>query len=269
VAALLLGPITGFFLIIIIKTVVLMFLRNLHFKNFYRKKPASANLFFLVMEVWNVALSFGYIVVRIIKILLISLFFVARFDEQLLAPGVGRVAGIELDGFWLCFRKDLLMHEAHRHPYIERLGLLCLLKLNHRERFGARPNACWRLLYVLVSMPWVKKYRVCSNPNTLSKKIGFAFAEPSEEINEHEELISHAVSTSNAVVNESQRITVEYSEESPHLGGEKASNEEHAEERAQNPNSSDVVEACSGLLNLERGESKDQLTKKPSGKIYF
>jgi hypothetical protein len=147
-----LSPIAGFALISVIKILVLFLLRNLFFKNFYRKKPAAANLFFLVMEVWNVALSVGYIIVRVIKIIMISLFYIARFDEPFLAPGVGRIGAVELDGFSLCFRKDLLLHEAHRHPYIEQFGLLCLLKLQHREKFGSRANACWRLLYVLSIM---------------------------------------------------------------------------------------------------------------------
>ena len=52
------------------------------------------------------------------------------------------------------------MHEAHRHPYIESLGLLFLLKLRCDDSFGRRPNGCWRLLFVLILMPWLKKYRV-------------------------------------------------------------------------------------------------------------
>lgn len=80
--------------------------------------------------------------------------------ERILAPGVGRVGPIEADHFPYTFRKDIVMHEAHRHPYIESFGLLCLLKLRARDSFGNRANACWRLLFVLTLMPWLKKYRV-------------------------------------------------------------------------------------------------------------
>jgi hypothetical protein len=52
------------------------------------------------------------------------------------------------------------VQEAHRHVFIERFGLLCLLKLRHKEDFGNRPNACWRLLYTLTLFPWLRKYRV-------------------------------------------------------------------------------------------------------------
>jgi hypothetical protein len=44
--------------------------------------------------------------------------------------------------------------------FIERFGLLCLLKLRHKDNFGNRPNACWRLLYTLTLFPWLRKYRV-------------------------------------------------------------------------------------------------------------
>ena len=77
-----------------------------------------------------------------------------------MAPGVGRLGPIELDSFPYSFRKDLVVHEAHRHPYIESLGLLFLLKLRCDDSFGRRPHGCWRLLFVLVLMPWLKKYRV-------------------------------------------------------------------------------------------------------------
>lgn len=77
-----------------------------------------------------------------------------------MAPGVGRLGPIELDSFPYSFRKDLVVHEAHRHPYIESLGLLFLLKLQCGASFGRRPHGCWRLLFVLTLMPWLKKYRV-------------------------------------------------------------------------------------------------------------
>lgn len=80
--------------------------------------------------------------------------------DRILAPGVGRIGPVELDSFPYSFRKDLVAHEAHRHPYIECFGLLCLLKLRCGDSFGNSPHACWRLLFVLTLMPWLKKYRV-------------------------------------------------------------------------------------------------------------
>lgn len=80
-------------------------------------------------------------------------------DTPLLAPGVGRLVCMELDDFPISFRKELLGHEAHRHPFIERLGLLYMLKLRLGARFGSRAGAGWRILFVVVLMPWMRRYR--------------------------------------------------------------------------------------------------------------
>ena len=92
--------------------------------------------------------------------------FLARVDTPLFAPGIGRVGPIELDSSSTAFRKDLLIHEAHRHPLVERFGLLCLLKLRYGSGFGTRAGSAWRLLYVLTLMPWLRKYRVSNGTMT-------------------------------------------------------------------------------------------------------
>jgi hypothetical protein len=58
------------------------------------------------------------------------------------------------------FRKNLLSTEAHRHPYIELLGLMYLMKLRHKENFGSAAGSAWRLLFVNALMPWLKKNRI-------------------------------------------------------------------------------------------------------------
>ena len=91
---------------------------------------------------------------------------------RFLAPGVGAIGPIQLDPYPFVFRRDLLSHEAHRHPYIELFGLLCLLKLRCGNAFGSRAHASWRLLFVLTLMPWLKQYRVR----------GFNFSERIEQL---------------------------------------------------------------------------------------
>jgi hypothetical protein len=61
-----------------------------------------------------------------------------------LAKGLGRIGPIELDGYPTIHLRELLSHEAHRHPYIELLGYIYLLKLRHSDEFGKTAGTCWR-----------------------------------------------------------------------------------------------------------------------------
>jgi len=67
---------------------------------------------------------------------------------------------LELDGFNTHFVKDLLIHEAHRHPYLDRLAKLYLLQWRHN--FANPACSAWRHVLVLSLFPWVRKYRVHS-----------------------------------------------------------------------------------------------------------
>ena len=65
-----------------------------------------------------------------VKLVVVSILYIAGIDTPFLAPGVGRFWPVGLDSVAISFEIDSLIHEAHRHMPIERLGLLCLIKLH-------------------------------------------------------------------------------------------------------------------------------------------
>lgn len=95
-----------------------------------------------------------------IKLIFTSALFVGRIDTPFLAPGVGRFGALELDNYPHTFLKDILSHEAHRHPYIELMGVMYLMKLRYGENFGRRAGSTWRLIFVCALFPWLNKYRI-------------------------------------------------------------------------------------------------------------
>jgi len=161
---------------------ILFCLRRSWYSAFYRRQPARANCLNMFLACWSLSLSPGIILVRSLKLLVIGIFYMGRIDSPLLAPGVGVFWGkLPMDAYPLTFRKDLLAHEAHRHPYIHRLISLYLLKLRNSETFGTPAGAAWRILFTLVLMPWLRKYRIRSR----SRKDDRYQADPIEsEVNE-------------------------------------------------------------------------------------
>ena len=73
---------------------------------------------------------------------------------------IPQIAGFGFDLVPTSYRKDLLVHDAHRHPFIERLGTMCLMRLVHGKAFSQRAGACWRQIFVLGLCPWLTKNRV-------------------------------------------------------------------------------------------------------------
>jgi hypothetical protein len=133
-----LAIVIGILVISLLRLVILITLRTNFFVGFYRKRPAAANFSILALEWSSFALSTGFIFVRMIKLFFISVFSIGRIDAPLLAPGVGKyrnphcvfmlmhityilpfvgkLGPLELDNYPTIFMRDILAHEAHRHP---------------------------------------------------------------------------------------------------------------------------------------------------------
>ncbi len=95
-----------------------------NFVGFYRKNPLVANISSLCFECWHLALTSSYIIMRIIKLFIVIIVYLGRYDTPVLAQGVGEIGNIKLDAFPFFFKQDLLALDAHRHPYLERLGMM-------------------------------------------------------------------------------------------------------------------------------------------------
>mmetsp|Transcript_5580 Transcript_5580/g.11450 ORF Transcript_5580/g.11450 Transcript_5580/m.11450 type:complete len:192 (-) Transcript_5580:578-1153(-) len=126
--------------------------RSSYFTSFYRKRPAAANIYFLAMEWANFALSAGFVFVRMVQLMVAAAMNVGRIDAPFLAPGVGEIGPVDLDPFPTVHLRDILATEAHRHPYMEILGRVYLMKLRYGDKFVSNAGSCWRLIFVYALM---------------------------------------------------------------------------------------------------------------------
>jgi hypothetical protein len=101
------------------------------------------------------------LVARLCQFILAACFFVGRTDVPFLSADVS-MFGYIFDYAPQSFVKDILVHEAHHHPYIERLFAMYMMKLKSDE-FCSDAGACWRQLFVAALMPWLVKLRVFSD----------------------------------------------------------------------------------------------------------
>ena len=145
----------GILSIVVLKLIVFSVVTPRFYRGFYRNRPFAANIMMLMLDWANFALSIGFVVARIVKLMVAAFLFVGKIDTPLLVPGVSF-----LDKIPEIFLKDILLHEAHRHPYIEQLGIIYLMKLRYSNDFGKQAGSNWRLLFVYALMPWMSKYRI-------------------------------------------------------------------------------------------------------------
>lgn len=160
----LLATIIGISCTIALKMMFLFFARRrFHDRAFYRVQPAAANVVGVILETWQLGVTTLYVLKRMVTLIAASFVFVGRIDVPFLSERADEIAGYQLDKFPFVFRKDMLLHEAHRHPYLDILGLIYMLKLRHKNDFGSPAGSCWRLLFVFALMPWLRKSRLRSD----------------------------------------------------------------------------------------------------------
>lgn len=160
---------------------------------YYRKRPKSANIIFLTRECAFFGLTIFTALVRVVKLIVTSIFFVGRMDVPFLAPGVAELEyfGVYLDNHPQIFLMDILQHEAHRHPLVETFGVMNLLKLQHGREFGTKAGSTWRLLFVLILMPWLTKYRSMARPDMRDLAYEKEYDETDDQEEKSEDLKRH------------------------------------------------------------------------------
>ena len=63
---------------------------------------------------WQLGVTTLYVLKRMVTLISASFIYVGRIDVPFLSERADEIAGYQLDKFPFVFRKDMLLHEAHR-----------------------------------------------------------------------------------------------------------------------------------------------------------
>lgn len=159
IALLVFSSMVGALTTILVKWLVLIAFRMKNQKAFYRKSVIKANIVGVILQAWNLGLTSAFVLWRAIKLFLAAQMFIGRIDVFFLSDRASSIGFLDYDLFPIIFQKDILLKESHRHPYLERLGAMYLMKLRHDD-FVSYAGTCWRMLFVYALAPWMRTHRL-------------------------------------------------------------------------------------------------------------
>lgn len=166
---LILGWSIGLTVTISLKMLLTTGCRSFQYRSFFRIRPGAARMSSLALECWYFGLASSTALGRVLQFLFAASLWVGRIDVNFLAEEVN-LLGYSFDYVPSSFVKDLLVHEAHRHPFMERLAQMYLMKLKHPDSFGTRVGAAWRQLAVVALFPWMSHYRLLEREVDFSQR---------------------------------------------------------------------------------------------------
>ena len=152
------AAIIGVMFAVILKEIVAVALMKTSYQGFYRRRVTRNNIGSLALETVTIGLGVFYAVARVGKILIVTILYISRIDTDLLSLDL-HVGPLE-DKYPRFFRQALLLQESHKHPWLEVLGKMYLMKYRYREKFISSAGYTYRLIFALSLMPYLRKFRL-------------------------------------------------------------------------------------------------------------
>lgn len=173
IAAQLSASIITVYTIVMVVWLITRSFRNFSFRGFYRIKPLGANIYSLPYECLNIGLTVTMAIGRAVVLFFLSIFHVGRLDIPFVAEDVGDYLYdyVQLEQYNIWFNVAVLSVEAHRHPYLETLGVMYLMKLKHTNSFNTCVGIKWRTIFVTALMPWIRKYRILNTEDRKNQSL--------------------------------------------------------------------------------------------------